>query len=98
MWLKGSIGTHQAPGDDVKGRDADLKQASGSLSPPARDVRVGARSAVSPRSLQPVPLEHVLGLGRGGAAQNSSRRLAALWGRVSRDLEVSSRLPPVVVF
>ena len=49
-------------GEDVKGRYADLKQASADRCPrAARHVRQGAGSAVPPRGLQSVPLEHVLG-------------------------------------
>ena len=48
-------------GEDVKGRYADLKQASADRCPAlAGNFREGARSAVPPRGLQPVPLEPVL--------------------------------------
>jgi glutamine synthetase len=48
-------------GEDVKGRYADLEASrGGSLPAPAGNVREGARGAVSPRRLQPVPVEFVL--------------------------------------
>ena len=48
-------------GEDVKGRYADLKKAVGGPLPAAAGhVCEGAGSAVSPRRLQPVPVEHVL--------------------------------------
>ena len=51
-------------GEDVKGRYADLKTSlRRPLPAPAGHLRKGARSAVPPRSLQPVPLESVLDLG-----------------------------------
>ena len=48
-------------GEDVKGRYADLKQASADRCPRAAGhVRQSAGSAVPPRGLQPVPVEYVL--------------------------------------
>ena len=49
-------------GEDVKGRYAELKQASADRCPrTARDVRQTRRSSIPPRSLQSVPLESFLG-------------------------------------
>ena len=52
---------HQAPGrrreGPLRGPEAGFR---GPLPAPARHVRQGAGSAVPPRGLQPVPLEHVL--------------------------------------
>ena len=48
-------------GEDVKGRYADLKQASADrCARAAGNFRQSARSAVPPRGVQPVPVESVL--------------------------------------
>ena len=60
-------------GEDVKGRYADLKQAAcGPLPASAGNVCESAGGAVSPRRLQPVPLESVLEHGS-SAAKNAAR-------------------------
>ena len=60
--------TTELLGEDVKGRYADLKQASADRCPRLLGtVRQGARSPVPSRGLQPVPLEPVL------EARNTSR-------------------------
>ena len=54
-------GPRQLLGEDVKGRYADLKQASADRCPRAAgNLRQSAGSAVPPRGLQPVPVESVL--------------------------------------
>ena len=63
-------------GDDVKGRYADLKQASADRCPRLRNFCQIAGSAISSRGVQPVPLEPVLDCERTvyGAGQEHLRR------------------------